>query len=162
MPGSAPRSPCWRRSSPARWAATRSPAPRCRRTSRPWPFPPWKAAPEAAPQIYALVERFADRTRLSLEPDEAEADLVVRATVERYTVAPAAVTGDEVAALNRVTLGVRVVATNRLDESDLLDRAFTATADYAPAEGLAGESDAAQRALEQIAQDAFTAATSDW
>ncbi|HIG74737.1 MAG TPA: hypothetical protein EYQ24_09250 [Bacteroidetes bacterium] len=110
----------------------------------------------------ALVERFADRTRLSLEPDEAEADLVVRATVERYTVAPAAVTGDEVAALNRVTLGVRVVATNRLDESDLLDRAFTATADYAPAEGLAGESDAAQRALEQIAQDAFTAATSDW
>ena len=110
----------------------------------------------------ALVERFADRTRLDLTPDETEADLVVRATVERYTVSPAAVTGDEVAALNRVTLSVRVVATNTVDESELLGRSFTATADYAPAEGLAGEQDAAERALEQIAQDAFTAATSDW
>jgi hypothetical protein len=110
----------------------------------------------------ALIERFADRTRLNLEPDEAEADLVVRATVERYTVSPAAVTGDEVAALNRVTLGVRVVAMDRIQEAELLSRVFTANADYAPAEGLAGEQDAAQRALEQIAQDAFTAATSDW
>lgn len=113
----------------------------------------------------ALIERFADRTRLNLESDEAEADLVVRATVERYTIAPAAITGgegDEVAALNRVTLGVRVVATNQMDGTELLARSFTATADYTPAEGLAGEADAANRALEQVAQDAFTAATSDW
>ena len=110
----------------------------------------------------ALVERFADRTRLNLEPDEGSADMVVRATVERYTVTPAAVTGDEVAALNRVTLGVRIVVTDRLEDAELLARTFTATADYAPAEGLAGEADAANRALEQIAQDAFTAATSDW
>ncbi|MEM6326797.1 MAG: LptE family protein [Bacteroidota bacterium] len=110
----------------------------------------------------ALVERFADRTRLRLEPDETEADLVVRATVERYTVSPAAVTGDEVAALNRVTLSVRVVATDQMEDEEVLGRAFTATADYAPAEGIAGENDASQRALEQIAQDAFTAATSDW
>lgn len=110
----------------------------------------------------ALVERFADRTRLNLEPDEGEADLIVRATVERYTVSPAAVTGDEVAALNRVTLGVRVVVTDRVEGAELLSRTFSANADYAPAEGLAGESDAALRALEQVAQDAFTAATSDW
>ncbi|MEM1054632.1 MAG: LPS assembly lipoprotein LptE [Bacteroidota bacterium] len=110
----------------------------------------------------ALVERFADRTRLDLESDEDEADLVIRATVERYSVAPAAVTGDEVAALNRVTLGVRVVAMDRMEDVELLSRTFTATADFAPDEGLAGESDAANRALEQVAQDAFTAATSDW
>lgn len=110
----------------------------------------------------ALVERFADRTRLRLEPDEAEADLLVRATVERYTVSPAAVTGDEVAALNRVSLSVRVVATDQLEGTELLSRVFSATADYAPSEGIAGENDAAERALEEIAQDAFTAATSDW
>ncbi len=114
----------------------------------------------------ALVERFADRTRLNLEPDEGSADLVVRATVERYTIAPAAVTGGdgtgEVAELNRVTLGVRVVAMDQVNGAELLARSFTATADYAPAEGLAGEADAANRALEQVAQDAFTAATSDW
>ena len=110
----------------------------------------------------ALVERFADRTRLSLETDEAEADMVVRATVERYTLTPAAVTGDEVASLNRVTLGVRVVVTDQLADEELLAQTFTANADYSPAEGLAGEADAAARALEQVAQDAFTAATSDW
>ncbi|MEL6615622.1 MAG: LPS assembly lipoprotein LptE, partial [Bacteroidota bacterium] len=110
----------------------------------------------------ALGDRCADRTRRVLEPDEGEADLVVRATVERYTVAPAAVTGDEVAALNRVTLGVRIVVTDQVEDAELLSRSFSATADYAPAEGLTGEADAARRALEQVAQDAFTAATSDW
>ena len=57
----------------------------------------------------ALVDRFADRSRLSLEPDEAEADAVVRAVIERYSVTPVAVTGENVAALNRVTVAVRVV-----------------------------------------------------
>ena len=32
----------------------------------------------------ALVERFADRSRLALEPDEADADAVVRATIEQF------------------------------------------------------------------------------
>ena len=110
----------------------------------------------------ALVERFADRTRLALQPDEGAADAVVRATVESYAVAPAAVTGDATAALNRVTLRVRVVVEDRVEEGELLSRTFSATADYAPAEGLSGEADAVTRALTQVAQDAFTAATSDW
>lgn len=110
----------------------------------------------------ALVERFADRSRLRLEPDEEAADAVVRATVERYSVAPAAVTGDNLAALNRVTLAVRVVVTDRVAGRDLLDRTFQATEDFAPADGLVGEAAAVEVALEQVARDAFTAATSDW
>ena len=110
----------------------------------------------------ALVSYFADRSRLALEPDEDEADAVVRATIERYAVAPAAVTGDNTAALNRVTLAVRVVVRDRVEDRDLLDRTFTATEDFAPGEGLQGEADAAAAALEQVASDAFTAATSDW
>ena len=110
----------------------------------------------------ALVSLFADRSRLSLEPDEAEADAVVRATIERYAVAPAAVTGDDRAALNRVSLAVRVVVRDRVEDRDLLDRSFTAAEDFSPDEGLQGEADAATAALEQIARDAFTAATSDW
>ena len=110
----------------------------------------------------ALVSRFADRTRLSLEPDENEADAVVRATIERYAIAPAAVTGENVAALNRVSVGVRVVVYDRLEDRDLLDRTFTAAEDFAPSDGLQGEADAAAAALEQVARDAFTAATSDW
>lgn len=110
----------------------------------------------------ALVDRFADRSRLALEPDEGAADAVVRATIERYAIAPVAVTDQNVAALNRVSLAVRVVVEDRVEDGELLARTFTATEDVPPSAGLQGEADAAATALEQIARDAFTAATSDW
>ncbi len=110
----------------------------------------------------ALVDRFADRSRLALEPDEAEADAVVRATIERYALAPVAVTDQNVASLNRVSLAVRVVVEDRVGGEPLLDRTFTATEDFVPSAGIQGEADASATALEQIARDAFTAATSDW
>ena len=110
----------------------------------------------------ALVDRFVDRSRLSLETDEGEADAVVRATIEQYAIAPVAVTDQNVAALNRVSLAVRVVVEDRVEDGELLSRTFTATEDFAPAAGLQGEADAAATALEQIARDAFTASTSDW
>ena len=110
----------------------------------------------------ALVDRFADRSRLALEPDEADADAVVRAVIERFSVAPAAVTSDDRAALNRVTVTVRVVVQDQVEDAELLSRSFSATEDFPPAAGLQGEADAAATALEQIARDAFTAATSDW
>ena len=111
----------------------------------------------------ALVARFADRSRLSLEPDEGEADAVVRATIERFAEAPAAVTSDDnLAQLVRVSVAVRVVVEDRVEPGELLARTFTATEDYAPSDGLQGQADAAAAALEQVARDAFTAATSDW
>lgn len=110
----------------------------------------------------ALVSRFADRTRLRLVADEATADAVVRATLDRYSVAPVAVAGDDLASLNRVAITVTVVFEDQVEGAERLRRPFTATADYPPAEGLAGEATAVQRAIEQIAADAFTAATSDW
>ncbi|MFN3595976.1 MAG: LPS assembly lipoprotein LptE [Rubricoccaceae bacterium] len=110
----------------------------------------------------ALVSRFADRTRLRLVADEAAADAIVRASLDRYGVSPVAVAGDDLASLNRVALTVTVVFEDQLEGTERLRRTFSATADYPPAEGLAGEAAAVQRAIEQIAADAFTAATSDW
>lgn len=110
----------------------------------------------------ALVSRFADRSRLALVADEDGADAVVRATITGYSVSPAAVTGTNLAQLSRVTVTVRVVVADRVESRDLLDRAFSANEDFAPSEGLQGEAEAAQRALTQVARDAFTAATSDW
>ena len=110
----------------------------------------------------ALVDRFVDRSRLTLETDEGAADAVVRATIERYAIAPVAVTDQNVAALNRVSLSVRVVVEDRVEDGELLARTFTASEDFAPAAGLQGEADASATALDQIARDAFTAATSDW
>lgn len=110
----------------------------------------------------ALVERFAGRTRLVLEPDEAAADAVLRTVVERYTIAPVAVSGDEVAALNRVAVAVAVQYLDRVEDEERLARTFSASADYDPAEGPAGEAEAAARVVAQLADDIFTAATSEW
>ncbi len=110
----------------------------------------------------ALIERFADRTRLNLEPDEEAADVVLRATIQRYSITPVAVTGDELASLNRVTLAVDILYHDTVHDEDLLQRAFTASADYDPVEGAQGEALAAALALEQLAGDVFSAATSNW
>jgi hypothetical protein len=110
----------------------------------------------------ALIERFADRSRLRLETDEGVADLVVRAVIERYQIDPVAVTGDERASLNRLTVALGVVAEDRVQERDRVRRTFTASVDYDPAAGPAGESEAAARAIERLADDVFTASSSDW
>lgn len=110
----------------------------------------------------ALIERFVDRTRLGLASTQEAADAVLTTSINRYTLAPVAVTGDEVASLNRVTIAVSVRYFDRVEENERIARTFTASADYDPAEGPAGESEAALRAVDQLANDIFTAATSDW
>jgi len=108
-----------------------------------------------------LVERFTGRTRLVLVPDEAEADAVILAVIERYANEPAAVTGQEVAALNRVSISVHLRYVDRVEDRDRLARSFSSREDY-DATRVDLEATTAQLALEQIADDIFTAATSDW
>ncbi len=109
----------------------------------------------------ALIDRFADRTRLTLEPDESVADLVVRAEIQRYDLAPVAVTGEETAALNRLTVALAVTVEDRPESRDRVSRTFTASVDYNPGTA-AAEAEAAARVVDRLADDVFTAATSDW
>ena len=110
----------------------------------------------------ALVQRFADQTRLTLTTDEEDADAVVHAVVERYTLTPVAVTSDEVASLNRVTVAVAIRYVDRVEDRERLARTFTASADYDPAGGPAAEAEAVATLVPQLADEVFTAATSDW
>jgi hypothetical protein len=108
-----------------------------------------------------LIQRFARQTRLALEPDENAADAVVTAAIDRYQNEPVAVTGNEVAALNRVTITVAVRYVDRVEDEELLARTFTASAEY-DATQIEQEQETAVAVLRQIADDVFTAATSDW
>lgn len=108
-----------------------------------------------------LVERFVRQTRLGLEPDENAADAVLVAAIEQYRNEPVAVTGDEVAALNRVTITVRVRYLDQVEDEERLARSFTASAEY-DATQIDDEQETAVAVLRQIADDVFTAATSDW
>jgi len=110
-----------------------------------------------------LTNRFVRQTRLTLETTEADADAVLTTTIARYVNEPTAVRGDERAAQNRVTIAVRVRYLDQVEDRPLVDRTFTSFEQYDPvADGPDGEEAAALAALDNIADDIFTAATSDW
>ncbi len=111
-----------------------------------------------------LVQRFVRQTRLQLETDEASADALLSARITRYTNVPTSVGGNEVATLNRVTISVSVVYSDQGNNREMLNRSFSGFDEYDPAGagGLSGELDAASSALTKIADDIFTAATSNW
>ena len=110
-----------------------------------------------------LINRFVQQTRLSLVTNEDEADIILTAQINRYTNAPTSVTGQERAQFNRVSLTVSARYYNRVEDEELFDRSFNNFDDYDPlAGGLEEEEGAALTALENIADDIFTAATSNW
>ena len=110
-----------------------------------------------------LTDRFVRQTRLRLNEDADAADVVLEARLAGYSNDPTSVSGDDRATRNRVSITVAVVYRQRGEERPLLDRAFSSFADYDPvAEGLEGEAAAARTALRNVADDVFTAATSNW
>ncbi len=110
-----------------------------------------------------LIDRFVRQTRLSLETEEAEADVVLLARIERYTNVPTAVTGEERAQQNRVTIAVHARYIDQRTEEALVERTFSSFEQYDPLiDGIQGEEAAALAALDDIADDIFTAATSNW
>jgi hypothetical protein len=110
-----------------------------------------------------LIDRFVGQTRLSLQPSEDQADVVLTSRIDRYMNQPASVGAGERAELNRITISVSVSYFDRVENEELMTRTFSAFSEYDPIrEGLDGEQAAAQTALLNIANDIFTAATSNW
>jgi len=108
-----------------------------------------------------LVDRFVRQTRLSLESDVEQSDALLEVSLTGYRNVPTSVSGDEQATRNRVTISARALYTDRTNGDALLDRTFTSFEEYDP-EDPDQEEGAADAALEKIADDIFTAATSNW
>lgn len=108
-----------------------------------------------------LVKRFVNQTRLSLAPNEEEADALLKVEIQRYTNAPSSISGEERAARNRVTISVSVVYVDQVEDEELLRRTFSNFEEYDPL-NIEAEVDAALAAVENVADDIFTAATSNW
>ncbi|MCA0267912.1 MAG: LPS assembly lipoprotein LptE [Bacteroidetes bacterium] len=118
-----------------------------------------------------LVDRFTQRTRLRLDDNAETADAVLEARIESYRTEPTSVTATDLAARNRLTIGLRVTFRRRISAegggpegtAPIVDRSFSAFADYDPG-GLPAEreAEAARSVLVNLADDVFTAATSNW
>lgn len=110
-----------------------------------------------------LINRFVRQTRLQLETSEDDADALLTLTIDRYVNQPTAVSAQEQATLNRVTISVTARYFDQVEEQEVVERSFSSFEEYDPTVGgLEAEEQAAMAALINISEDIFIAATSDW
>ena len=109
----------------------------------------------------ALNDKFRKMTRLEQVEDEGDMNLI--ATIESYDVKAAAITADEVAAMNRLTVTVKVTFTNLLHPEDNLEQSFAAYEDYNSENSLdAVESTLCETIVEKLVEDIFNATVAQW
>ena len=110
----------------------------------------------------AIRTRFRRMTRL--EQVEQDGDLEITGEVTGYSVAAAAVSAQEIATQNRLTVTVRVNFTNRkYPEDDFEGKSFSAYADYDSTNSLdAVESSLCTEIVEKLVEDIFNATVAQW
>ncbi len=77
----------------------------------------------------ALRDRFVAQTSLTLIPRSG--DLHFEGAITEYRTQPVAITGEQTAALNRLTITVRVKFVNKFDEKQNFESTFSRFEDYA-------------------------------
>lgn len=110
-----------------------------------------------------LIERFINQSSLTLSNNRTNADAVLEGSIIRYSNEPFSITGENQAEQNEVIIVVE--ATFRYPEKgkEVYSKRFSGSATYNPSENpIEGETNAAQEALEQIANNMFNDAVSGW
>ena len=109
----------------------------------------------------ALVDIFSRRTRL--QQVEEGGDFAFEGEISNYTSVTAAVSSDDYALLNRLTITVKVRFTNALDESMSFNRTFTAYEDYDSTQLLTEvEGRLIPEIVDKLVTDIFMASASNW
>ena len=121
-----------------------------------------KINPQLAPQLTeALNDKYRKLTKL--EQVEEEGDLNLTVTVESYEVRATAVTANEVAAMNRLTITCKVVFTNVLHPEDNIEQSFAAYEDYDSNNSLdMVEATLCDTIIEKLVDDIFNATVAQW
>lgn len=109
----------------------------------------------------ALKDKFRKLTKL--EQVEMDGDLDLQGEVTGYEVRAAAVTANEVAAQNRLTVTVKLKFTNRKYPEDDFEKSFSAYSDYDSTNSLdAVESTLCQEIIDKLVEDMFNASVAQW
>lgn len=111
----------------------------------------------------ALIDRFVNQSRLSLANDQDNSDAFMEGAIQSYSNRPFSIGGDQQANLNQVQISVRATFQFAADEEPLWNQTFTGSATYDVVENpVEGEIEAAESALQQIANNMFNDAVSNW
>ena len=109
----------------------------------------------------AMRNQFRRMTRL--EQVDVDGDMELSGERTGYDVTPAAVTADEVAARNKLTVTVKVTFTDKKHPEEDFDKSFSAFSEYDSANTLdAVESSLCAEIIEKLVEDIFNAAVAQW
>lgn len=109
----------------------------------------------------ALKDQFRRLTRL--EEVDQEGDLEISGEITGYDVKAMAVTADEVAAQNRLTVTVKIYFTNRKYPEDDFEKSFSAYADYDSMQSLDSvEATLCEEIIDTLIEDIFNATVANW
>ena len=98
-----------------------------------------------------------------LEQVDLDGDLELTGTVIGYDVRATAITADEVAAQNRLTVSVKLDFMNRLYPEDDFSKNFSAYADYDSTNSLdAVEATLCEEIIDKLIEDIFNATVANW
>ena len=109
----------------------------------------------------ALQDKFRKLT--SLEQVDVDGDLELVCEITGYEVSSAAVTANEVAAQNRLTVTVKIEFSNRKYPEDDVQKSFSAYEDYDSANSLdAVEASLCETIVDKLVEDIFNATVAQW
>ena len=109
----------------------------------------------------ALKDIFINQTNLDLI--QKNGDLQFEGSITGYRTSPIAITGNETAALKRLTITVKVKFTNTKDSERDFETTFSRFADYESSQSLAQVEDQLIEEINgQLTQDIFNKAASNW
>lgn len=124
-------------------------------------------APKVNPSLSNLItEQMKDKfLRLTkLEQVDIDGDLEILGAVTGYDVKASAITANEQAAQNRLTVTVKISFVNRkYPEDDFQDKSFSAYADFDASSSLdAVEATLCEEIVEQLCEDIFNSTVANW
>lgn len=109
-----------------------------------------------------LKDRIQSQTPLTIV-DTKNADYIFEGAITGYSISPVALQGNDVAALNRLTITVRVTFKNRLEETLNFEQSFSRYSDYSSALNFTGiESGLMQEIVSFLTEDIFNKAFVNW
>jgi hypothetical protein len=120
-----------------------------------------------ASPIYAqrLTESFKDLllSQSPLKISENDGDLQYKGFITEYKVTPVAVTGNETASLNRLTISIKVKYVNTLEPELSFDKSFSKFADFdASQDLLTVEQELWATINDQLTQEIYNASVGNW
>lgn len=111
----------------------------------------------------ALKDRVQGQTPLTIVDVKSNGDYSLEGEITGYTINPVAIQGDETAAMNRLTITVRVRFHNKFDETQDFEQSFSRYADYSSSMNFTSvEGSLVDEINEALTEDIFNKAFVNW